>query len=629
MNSTSTALKRSTKKSSEFQQKQQQQHQQQQSPPTPPAALATPPPIPKRTFRNKFTWNSVNNTATATTSGFRGSPTPPSSAASINQTPTKGKQQKTAGTAFVYPQTSPFDGYSNTNTNIEVSGNIRNTDTASSPLYVDVRSRSVFSEGIALQQHSSGYDTSGASDDDRMSLENSVFEESLNSTPVKLSAGGQGKQLSTTLAAKTLAALTGGDISNAMKRSNRSSSSTVDSSITSSGYGSSGHSERFASTSTTADFRSRFSSVDTQSSVDSCLTERTSADSPLTKENPYKPERHLNITNEVMHSLNNNEMNSDYSTQSNNNNNNSMSFNNQMGKKASSVPSVPARGGQRKNTQLHNQETSKFNSQSHSQQSLNNSIDSSNKASSTVPNSTSTSSTASAGSSISTGSSMSISGSGGSGNSPLAPQPQQTHSTQHQKRPPIPPARVQNFELQDASNAKNFTQQPALNIRNQLNRSKRPPPIQYPKLHQRQDSNLSSDSFSATSSPGYNSKNLMDAPLLQNAARINKSNAAMAAAMRHQDSNDSFVLNSTRFNGTGPAVPPRHKFNFRQDSTISSDSFSQTSSPGYNTKIMEAPLLPSLSVKRLCNGKILYYKYLSGLFILNFVVFYSFYAHKS
>ncbi|XP_046809622.1 uncharacterized protein LOC111675906 [Lucilia cuprina] len=574
LNSTSTAApKRSTKKSSESQQKHQQQNQMQNQ-----GALATPPPIPKRTFRNKFTWNTVNNTPAR---GTRGSPTPPSSAASISQTPTKGKQQMVTGTAFIYPQnvqhlpTASFDMNTTTNT-----GSV-------SPLYVDLRSRSHFSEGV-VHTSGSGYDTSGASDDDRMSLENSVFEESLNSTPVKIS---QGKQLSATLAAKTLAAFNG-DVSNAHKRSNRSSSSTVDSSITSSGYGSSSHSERLASTSTTADFRSRFSSVDTQSSVDSCLTERTSADSPLIKEMPYKTERQHNMMNDVLHTLNNNEMNSDFMSQGSNvlgnNNNNSTTF------KASSVPSVPARGGQRKN----NQEASQFNSQSHSQQSLNNSIDSSNKASSTVPNSTSTSSTASAGSSISTGSSMSISASG-SGNSPLASQPQQPNLP-YQKRPPIPPARVQNFEMQDSVSTKNYSQQPALTIRNQLNRSKRPPPIQYPKLHQRQDSNLSSDSFSATSSPGYNSKNLMDAPLLQNASRINRSSAAKSA-MRHQDSNDSFVLSSTRFGSSGPAVPPRHKFNFRQDSTISSDSFSQTSSPGYNTKIMEAPLLPSLSVKRLCN----------------------------
>ena len=41
--------------------------------------------------------------------------------------------------------------------------------------------------------------------------------------------------------------------------------------------------------------------------------------------------------------------------------------------------------------------------------------------------------------------------------------------------------------------------------------------------------------------------------------------------------------------GTIRSVPPR--VSMRQDSSISSDSFSQTSSPSYNSKIMEAPLL--------------------------------------
>lgn len=567
--------------------------------------------------------------------------TPPSSAASLTQTPTKGKQQIIAGTAFVYPQiplqhlpsTGRVTGSGSGGVGVGGSGNcgyFANTNTieANNPtsgggaghLFVDLNARSVFSDGGSI---TGGYDTGGISDDDRMSLENSVFEESLNSTPVKLPSHNStaGKLFNGTLAAKTLAALTG-DVCTALKRSNRSSSSTVDSSITSSsGYGSSTHSERLASTSTTADFRSRFSSVDTQSSLDSCLTEKTSADSPLTKET-FKMERSLNL-NDVMLNLNNNEMTAAAAfVQANNlaaNNNNIQQMT------SNKLPIVPVRATSKSvsPSSIHQQQhgnQQKLGNQSQSQHSLNNSIDSSNKGGSTVPNSTSTSSTASAGSSISTGSSMSISASG-SGNSPLAPptpqqQQQQQHqptttttTTQHQKRPPMPPARVQNFEMHDSSQ-KGFTsmgqqqqQQPPINIRNQLNRSKRPPPIQYPKLHQRQDSNLSSDSFSVTSSPGYNSKNLMDAPLLQNAARINKSGGAVAAAMRHQDSNDSFGMSTSRFGSNGPIVPPRHKFNFRQDSTISSDSFSQTSSPGYNTKIMEAPLLPSLSVKRLCNGE--------------------------
>lgn len=42
----------------------------------------------------------------------------------------------------------------------------------------------------------------------------------------------------------------------------------------------------------------------------------------------------------------------------------------------------------------------------------------------------------------------------------------------------------------------------------------------------------------------------------------------------------------------------------RQDSNVSSDSFSQTSSPSYTTKTMEAPLLPHQHVNKSLNAKI-------------------------
>lgn len=148
--------------------------------------------------------------------------------------------------------------------------------------------------------------------------------------------------------------------------------------------------------------------------------------------------------------------------------------------------------------------------------------------------------------------------------------------------------------------------QPTLTVRNKLNRNK-PPPIVYPKLQQRQDSTLSSDSYSISSSPGYSSK-LMETPLLSSAQSTRKTNAPAVAATAAPASNAS-QRQSTRFGiggqsgQSGQSTPARGKLNFRQDSTISSDSFSQTSSPGYNPKLMEAPLLPSLSAKRLCSGK--------------------------
>lgn len=118
----------------------------------------------------------------------------------------------------------------------------------------------------------------------------------------------------------------------------------------------------------------------------------------------------------------------------------------------------------------------------------------------------------------------------------------------------------------------------------------KPPPltqIHHTKMNQRQDSNISSDSFSITSSPGYNSKG-MEAPLLQHTSKIHRS----IGAMKHQDSSDSFNMTVRGYSGGGGGGGSgSRKFNVRQDSTISSDSFSQTSSPGYNSKFMEAPLL--------------------------------------
>ena len=114
---------------------------------------------------------------------------------------------------------------------------------------------------------------------------------------------------------------------------------------------------------------------------------------------------------------------------------------------------------------------------------------------------------------------------------------------------------------------------------NNMNSNKPPPlsQIHHSKINQRQDSNISSDSM--MSSPGYNTKN-MDAPLLQCASRMNKSKN-----IHHQNSTDSFImssLNKTIHRGVNSRW---------QDSSVSSDSFSQTSSPGFNSKLSEAPLL--------------------------------------
>lgn len=104
--------------------------------------------------------------------------------------------------------------------------------------------------------------------------------------------------------------------------------------------------------------------------------------------------------------------------------------------------------------------------------------------------------------------------------------------------------------------------------------------IAHAKLTQRQDSNISTDSFSLNSSPSYNTKNL-DAPLLANAAKTNRT-----SCLNGQDGvnhgNDSFTTNKYPMNG---------RKTIRQDSVISNDSFNQTSNPNYNAKLLEKPLI--------------------------------------
>lgn len=111
--------------------------------------------------------------------------------------------------------------------------------------------------------------------------------------------------------------------------------------------------------------------------------------------------------------------------------------------------------------------------------------------------------------------------------------------------------------------------------------SNKPPPlsqIHHSKINQRQDSNISSDSM--MSSPGYSTKN-MDAPLLQNASRMNKSRN-----IHHQNSNDSFIMSNMSRD-----VQRSVHSSKRQDSSICNDSICQTSCAGFNSKLLDAPLL--------------------------------------
>ncbi|XP_067631299.1 uncharacterized protein Corin isoform X2 [Eurosta solidaginis] len=638
-----------------------------------------PPPVPKRTFRGSYAWTSELDSTIPT-------------ATSANQTPTKDKQTQqqqehnNAGSIFVYPpQTQTYSPSHQLHQQQQLL--IQQQQQAGHAVYYTAGVDSTpLDTTTQIQNHSpllvdlanarplyvdAGLDAGGISDDDRMSLENSVFDESLTSTPVKVSAakaasasalaadicsgivggggggGGVGVKLAnSTFTAKSLTAFGGGgELSIATKRANRSSSSTVDSTITnSSGYGS-GHSERFASSSTSADFRSRFSSVDTQSSMDSYPAEKN-IDSSQSKESVKMERILLNDAFNDYNNLNNNDIRTNNGCNMLASNNNNINTSYTLGSSRQSIntntnslgtcgvgallqqqkaPTVPTR-------KQHPQPSGSQNSSQQSLQSNSGCVSGSGSVSigSKVSSSTSTSSTVSAGSGTSTGSLLSGSAVA-SNNSAISPltqnHPANIYQQQQTKRPqpPIPPARgQQSFEQQQINNGTQIemttslraqpptTQQPPpLTIRNKLGKSK-PPPIVYPKLHQRQDSNLSSDSYSVTSSPGYNTKNLMDAPLLQNASRMNKSGCSGSGGggggggMRSQDSVDGFNLNGLRYatalatSGNGPVAPPRSKYSCRQDSNISNDSFSKTSSPSYNTKLMEAPLLPSLSVKRLC-----------------------------
>lgn len=103
-----------------------------------------------------------------------------------------------------------------------------------------------------------------------------------------------------------------------------------------------------------------------------------------------------------------------------------------------------------------------------------------------------------------------------------------------------------------------------------------------------QDSIVSSDSFSLTSSPGYTTTT-SEMPLLQHGLNMSKTQCPAEIDNLGPMVQLEKVTNSKKRKGN---IPPR--VNVRQDSNISSDSFSQTSSPGYNSsKLMETPLLAS------------------------------------
>uniref|UniRef100_A0A182LTZ4 Scavenger receptor class A n=1 Tax=Anopheles culicifacies TaxID=139723 RepID=A0A182LTZ4_9DIPT len=251
---------------------------------------------------------------------------------------------------------------------------------------------------------------------------------------------------------------------------------------------------------------------------------------------------------------------------------------------------------------------------------------------------------------------------------PKLPPPGGASSGSSRMTPPLPPSRSQQaFETRKLQKLQQAQQQQTqlnnmvsvhktaleslqelysrpLGIRRNIHR---PPPLSQQQqmiggakgsmVSQRQDSTISSDSFSITSSPGFQSKAMESSLLQQHTTTGNKFNRSTIrgkvttmdtttgtiAGTNTAPNNLTAMLNSAgstpvgssitptsiapgtigTANGTSDgiggmgvttsstirSVPPR--VSMRQDSSISSDSFSQTSSPSYNSKIMEAPLL--------------------------------------
>lgn len=181
--------------------------------------------------------------------------------------------------------------------------------------------------------------------------------------------------------------------------------------------------------------------------------------------------------------------------------------------------------------------------------------------------------------------------------------------TRNRSMPPTPPMRPSLMEgklLQNGQTLQGFQQQinnakaaleEGSEPPNHLIRESHNPPLRKihgSKLNQRQDSSLSNDSYSLTSSPGYSTKSTMEIPLLQHGSKISRTDTPLVEAhLRQQQESDNDNLGpiiSAKSMKKKKSVPP--KVNIRQDSNISSDSFSQTSSPSYNSKqLMETPLL--------------------------------------
>ncbi|XP_055853565.1 uncharacterized protein LOC129917171 isoform X2 [Episyrphus balteatus] len=466
-----------------------------------------PPPIPKRTFRGKLSWNTDREDTSSK-----------QIAQNKNQTSNaKNNQIKN----FQPNRTNsfcPLNSSSNSTHNLPPNEN-----------GIESSQYHIYNAASPNEQFS---------DDDRMSLENSVFDESLTSPFKSLlpicDSFIKPLELNICSCSTTPSIKSGGEPTSInyfdcdapnnvcrlkcnIPQADRSSGESNKSQATSdTGYISSTGSDR-----NTTDFRSRFSSVDTQSSLDSCLTEKTN-DSPLSKDS-FKidssnetPTQSCNEFGAIITSYQ--KKNSVYAL------------------KANSGP-----GGVRPEVPLRKQ------------------FSATPKMLPPVPQTKSSNLT----------NTVSV-------------------TTSARPKPPTPPSRSHlhmNGDITNKSlNSNNSPDESSLKVI----RKHRPPPIVYPKLHQPQDSYLLNESSSINPNSRYNQK---DASIQGSSPNAN----SKKKNFQNQSSNDSLgkIVAASRYMNLRQT-----KVDFRQDSSFSSDSVSQTSSPGYNSKIIEAPLLPPM--RRLC-----------------------------
>lgn len=425
--------------------------------PQPPKPLPPPPPVPKRTFRGKTFWNAntIQN----------------------QQKIIMNKLEDLRKSPLTRIKNQCFDAFSSNSSN---NASPMNGTTKSHPTVIEL-AKQYFVDSLSDQN----------SDDDRMSLDNnSVFDES---TPPS--------------SARLLQAISNRRTQRIPSDSNKSQTTTD------TGYMSNGSDSK-----NSTDFRSRFSSVDTQCSLDI-------NDSPLPKDSPFKLTDYLNSP------LNKYPVNRKQISIPQRSNGNS-----------NPTPNPPVRGLGSTTTTANN---------------------------TSAPTNTTNTSTILNNQTAANGNVV---------------------SNNNNKW-----NMLYNLNM-NLNNAKKTTE---MVINDTKSKQK--------QQQKRQDSNLSNDSFSITSSPGYNTKS-MEAPLLQYAAKINKNK------LHHQNSSDSFIMTTTRY-----SCEPIQ--NGRQDSSLSSDSFSQISSPGCNSRTLESSLLPSM--KRFCNGELKLFKYFNIFLHLLVKVFHS------